>query len=332
MFRKILFCSGTDGAGKTTKIKQVINADPNSFVYFRSNYQMGSDFAGEKVNLDESLKHDWRILFDFINQTSDLSKILFVDRGFLSSYVYSKVIRHVTMDTYLEAYLEMFKPMSEFWIFIRRDSGMKEQWEKDVNEEFKCLVARLRLAGCEVKIFYRDDGMKFSTSDFSDLCTEIAECRFDCYYYDSRINSFLNTLSIFEKKNGIIISDLDGTILKLGYPEMKNAELRIEVVNYINSLGNLNEPLLIITGREKIEDYIHLKLVSVIDRPIYYIWNNKNIGLSSKVLKEYCIDMITDLKIPFTYLDDREDVMQHLYKREYIKLGELNIFEVNRNA
>lgn len=330
MFKKIIFCDGVDQAGKTTKIKQVINADPNRFVYFRSNYQMGSEFAGKPVNLEESAAHDWRILFDFINQTSDQNKILFVDRGFLSSYAYSKAIRNTDLTPYLNAYLEMFKPVSEFWIFIRRDFGMKEQWEKDVNEEFKALRIKLELLGLNVKVFHRDEGNKFSTTDFSNLEVEVFEERLDVKYYADRLRNFGENLSFFERRDGILVSDLDGTLLELGYPNVINAAPRFEVINYLNSLGGIDTPVLIITGRERVEDYIKAKISNLIDRKVYWIWNNKNIGLSSTVLKQYCFHYLGYENLKFTYIDDREDVVQKIFPGEYTKNEKLNIFEVKK--
>ena len=332
MFKKIIFVEGVDQAGKTTKVRQIINADPNQFVYFRSNYQKDSRFAGELVNLEESMKHDWRILFDFINQTSDPNKILIVDRGFLSSYVYSLILRHEDLEPYLDAYLEMFKSISEFWLFLRLDSGMTEQWEKDVNEAFGILKTRLTIQLCSVKTFYRDDGNKFSTTDFSNLKAEVAEGRFNTDYYDCRLMNFTGDLSLFERANGIIVSDLDGTIIDLGYPNIVNAQPRFEVVNHINNIVGSGTPLLIITGREKVEDYIRVKISNLLDRRVIWIWNNKNIGLSSTVLKQYCFNYLKSENIGFIYLDDREDVVQKIFPGEYTYNERLKIYEVRKRA
>lgn len=318
MMAKFVFLDGCDGCGKTYKANQLLKTD-NKLKYFRSNYQRDSVFADKPVNLEQSMEHDWRVLHDFSTQVLDtIDSTILVDRSFISSYVYSKVIRNTDLKPYLLEYINMFKDTAEFWIFIRYDSHMSAE-ELLINEEFKKIDELLKSHNCVVNNFIRTD-TTFKTDSFLDLDTEIKYRRFDCDYYSNKIFLMLDSMAtVGSKKPALLITDLDGTIIT----QHQNFQYANEDFGVLYSQLQYNiGKHIIITGREYIDkDRLALQLLRFSYRvdTDYIIHNNRNLGLSSGVLKKFCLKYIRGLGYPIYYIDDRYDIISRLYPTSDIK-------------
>jgi len=312
--RKFIFLEGVDGSGKTTKAKQLLNIKDNPFVYFRSNYQNGSMFAEEPINLEESLKHDWRILEDFINQIWLNKETILVDRGFISSIVYGDVFRgNKDVWKYYLPYLKMFEDKSEFWFFIREDEGMTEE-EIQINEMYKKLVLQMSnkndFPKLVIKTFYRTKDNKFITKDFLNVQDEVDLGHLDVDYYNKKIEEVLQYKVYVDNFKDCIISDLDGTIVKEGYPNTTELIPLKDNIKFINTLPQ--SLVIVITGRENyIPRESDIRDLGI-DKRVFVIGNNKNYGLSSRVLKEYCLKNFNN-HFEYLYLDDRKDVIESLF-------------------
>lgn len=328
--KKLIFFEGVDGAGKTFKAKQLLDIIDNPFIYFRSNYQINSEFAGEKINLEESLKHDWRILYDFINQICTDDKTILVDRGFISSIVYGSVFRNdKNVMKMLDVYLKLYSSISEFWFFIREDVENMSEDENKINEYYKQLITNLKLNNdINIKIFIKTADGKFKTDGFLNLFEEMDSKRLDIDYYSKIIDNILRDLSFYETHE-LIVSDLDGTIVKEGYPKTTELIPLINNIEFINK--HKSNYLLLITGREKcIPTPEELKNIGL-KKNIRIIGNNKNYGLSSRVLKEYSLNYLKTLGIPITYFDDRKDVMKWLFGNDYRTNNQFDGYIANIN-
>ncbi|MHA1685205.1 MAG: hypothetical protein ACTSYD_02230 [Candidatus Heimdallarchaeaceae archaeon] len=296
---KIIFLEGVDGAGKTTKAKQLMST--GQVYYFRSSYQRDSIFNNEVVDLDESLKHDWRILIDFMRQIK-ITKPIVVDRGFISSAVYGKIIRRHNLYKWMNCYINEFNDGYfdvEYWFFIRKDSGMNEE-EKKVNEEYKKVFKQLKQKGVNLKLFIRYDN-SVVTRSFLNLKREIKEHRFDEKYYFKQLLPFIG--------REIFVSDIDGVIFIDG-------DINKKFIQYLNSK---QRKVLLITGRECVDPRVTKKIKKYLKCDFKIIWNNHNLGLSSRVLKEYCLQQLIENNTKFVYFDDRPNVISHLKKRKLIK-------------
>ena len=310
---KFIFFDGVDGAGKTYKIRQLLETNAGMYDSFRPSCQIGSRFANRDVDLEESIKHDWRMIYDFYRTVSLKKKYILVDRGFISSYVYSKVIRQKNIRRYIVPYLKRFRPISEFWFFFREDSEMSVV-EKAIDQEYREVYEHLEKKGFVVKDFYRKDDNKFRTDAFLDYHEEISSGRLDTEYYSKCISRFILELTPYDLANGIIVSDLDGTLIQPGYPRSDWEEADLGTAEYILSKYP-KMPILIVTGRTKLKTKDFNKLFDVYpDRLLFSIINTHNVGLSSRVLKAFCLGQIQSYNIPFLYLDDREDVVSYLFK------------------
>lgn len=341
---RLIFADGVDGAGKTYKLNQIFETFDPSLRRFRSSYQIHSKFAGLPVNLETSMEHDWRILHDFITQVCPEDQTIFVDRGFLSSYVYSKVIRKTDLSRYLDAYLDMFSPMSEFWIFIRDDHDAMEGWEQSVDYEFRMLynklVERQKDGKCCVRLFTKTSKGKFKTEDFLDLNSEIVSGRIDADYYERDVDQFIfktqqfvydtdditgSDFTVINPKP-ILCIDCDGTIMVDEYPQNENAAFREDVIDFLNSDKYGNLPILLITGRTRLSAVFMNRVMGKLSDRVSFIYNNRNLGLSSRVLKEYVLHRLSFHNIPFDFVDDREDVMKHLFSDGYTKNETLGLY------
>ena len=79
----ILIFEGFDKSGKTTLAKKI--SEKYNFSYFKPTKQINSS-----INLEESIKHDWRILLDLFSQ---ININIIIDRSFISQWVYSIILR-----------------------------------------------------------------------------------------------------------------------------------------------------------------------------------------------------------------------------------------------
>lgn len=306
---KLIFVDGVDGAGKTYKLNQLMETNDPTLKRFRSSYQINSQFAGSPVDLEESSAHDWRILHDFITQTSNNDVTYLIDRGFLSSYVYSKVLRKTNLSQYLNAYLELFTKISEFWIFTREDVQNMELWEIEVNKEFEKIYSQLSsYPEVVVKRFNKTADGKFITKDFLNTQQEILSGRFDSTYYLDFLTKFILGLNPVDFSRGIVCLDCDGTLMNPGYPKVLDNGFRDEVFNHINEKYK-DHRILIITGRQSMPLDLHNKIVDRLGKRATIVLNNRNLGLSSRVLKSAIIHVLSCNRLAFTFIDDREDVM-----------------------
>jgi hypothetical protein len=304
-FPHVIFFDGVDGAGKTTRIKKLLQLD-FPFKYFRSSYQIHSKFANRKVDLEGSIEHDWRILYDFIRQAGDQRTIYLIDRGFLSSYVYSKVLRNKNIYRYVRKYIEMFAPFSEFWIFAREDSGMTDA-EPQINNEFYRLFLHLNEQFSNFRLFKRMNEGKFITDSFLEYDEQVRFWGFDRDYYKSRLES-LNIKSY----DMCVISDLDGTIFNPGYPQNDTRDIHIENVTTIKSHNP--DVILVVTGRPNLDSELKEQVRNAFSRTrVEFVCNSRNLGLSSRILKGFVANYMNRFHQCYIFFDDRKDVMDYLF-------------------
>jgi len=335
---KLIFFDGVDRSGKSYKLDYLLESNPIRYSKFRSNYQFGSSFCGEHVNLEESLKHDWRILHDFIIQIDFNCEYLLIDRGFISSYVYSKVCRKTDLTKYLDQYFNMFKDFSEFWFFFRHDE-MKEL-HADINNEFKNVWNKFNaVEGVTCKKFDRYPNNKFLTDSFLDAEEEINSGRIDINYYYQKIyhifSPYRSDINIDSNELvKIIVMDLDGTIIDNNYPKQKWSNIKYGLINDLrNRHLSKNTYFIVITGRNMLEDKYEKILRQIFGSNFSIILNNYNLGLSSRVLKTVCLRYIVSIssdlfeKRILEYYDDREDVMKYLFDGiQYEKIKKHEVF------
>lgn len=103
---KIVLLEGCDKCGKTT-IGLALASMENTH-YFKSVKQGGSD-----IDLEISIKYDWRFMIDFLVGINPTSSDVFVfDRSFISQWVYSYVFRMDNVNRHypdVTQYVDMFK-------------------------------------------------------------------------------------------------------------------------------------------------------------------------------------------------------------------------------
>lgn len=307
---KIIFFEGVDGSGKSSRALRLYKTQ-EVCSYFRSSYQIGSKFCHRQVDLEESIKHDWRILYDFISQTELTKPFLLVDRGFISSFVYSKVLRKKDIWRYVSHYVNLFKSSSEFWFFIRNDNDNMSHDEVQINNLFKEVFRHLQKELYRrVRLFVKTSDGIFKTEDFLNLDEEIAMGHLDADYYRDKLDKFIH---LAPKDSKRMILDLDGTLIKSG-GALGDQEVYIKSNLYHKAAENFH-PLLI-TGRDEFQfsDLFYLSLnLNKRYHELSVIYNNRNLGLSSRVLKQFCLNYLSDQGIEFSFYDDREDIMDHLF-------------------
>lgn len=287
---KVVFLEGVDGAGKTTCASRLLSTDL-PIKYFRSSFQSKSTFANEPVNLEESIKHDWRILYDFILQTQ--TGIILVDRGFMSSYVYSKVVRHIDLEKWFKEYVSLFSDFSEYWIFLIDDNRLSGE-EQKINICYES-TAKTFLTNSEVVFFKNFKPWPEDTFIYVDK--EIEKGRFDSEYYSDKIWR----ISKLSKYKTVLLVDIDGTIT--------------EQSNVVRELAK-NKRVVVVTGRIQLsDDVIYLLHKEFREIKFDVIYNNRNLGLSSRALKEFCIRQFLKYFDSVELIDDREDLVTFVSAR-----------------
>jgi hypothetical protein len=320
---RVIFFDGVDGAGKTTRANLIRNSQNHIIRYFRSTCQIDSKFANRPVNLEESLKHDWRILYDFITQTYDeyTDPFIFVDRGFISSFVYSKIFRKVDLSRYLIQYTKLFKPFSEFWLFFREDESQMSPSEVNINQLYHKVDAFLDEHSCVIKRFSKTSDWNFITNSFLNLDEEIHLGHFDSGMYDVQLGNFILEN---ELKDGFIISDLDGVLLDVSKTPIQINQTNLELIK------SQKKPVLIVTGRPELTIDWKQRIQNLIGQHTHFILNNRNLGMSSRILKEFCISRLRQRGLKFKYYEDRSDVFHHIFPpASNEKVGDPPIYEFN---
>jgi hypothetical protein len=140
------------------------------------------------------------------------------------------------------------------------------------------------------------------------LAEEVDSGRLDTAYYKSQI------LIAAEMSLPIVVCDIDGVVSEEGYDFASNKRmLQILAGTYPHHL------FIFITGRE----HMPSRLVASISHALstgstMVIYNNKNAGKSSRVLKEFCLLWLLKYFDKFDFIDDRLDVMAHLLEKNIV--------------
>jgi len=138
----IIIFEGFDKSGKTTLanlLKQKYN-----FLYFKPTRQINSG-----LNLEQSIKYDWRFLFDFLNQNN---VNVIIDRSFISQYVYSFILRRENIlaeyslyseyDSLFIEYCEMLNNLEHLVVYCKRSdytNATDDKVDININQDIKTM-------------------------------------------------------------------------------------------------------------------------------------------------------------------------------------------------
>jgi hypothetical protein len=206
-----------------------------------------------------------------------------------------------------------------------------------MNDLYLMVHDYMKRRGCEVRMFLRTEDDKFKTTDFMDFHAEIESGRLDTSYYDKEIDRLVSLLTQGERRKGIVVLDLDGTLIDPGFPEKKWGATIEKNVSYIREKYK-DSFFVVMTGRPEIEEqYRNLIRTDILQtKKVYFITNNRNLGLSSRVLKTFCFGRLINHGIPFVSYDDRNEVKEYASRIlsidnvEYIDELKLYRFERSR--
>jgi hypothetical protein len=125
----IIIFEGFEKSGKTTLSKLLSNE--KKYSYFRATNQINSN-----INLEQSIKHDWRFFLDFAKQCE---QNVVIDRSFISQWVYSMILRKENILKEFSNYGEYFDIFANYChdlnkldslvVFCKRENYNEEQDE-----------------------------------------------------------------------------------------------------------------------------------------------------------------------------------------------------------
>ena len=214
----------------------------------------------------------------------------------------------------------MFSPFTDFWIFTNdsefTDSHVKN-YQKEINEEFLKVYNYCIRKGYSAKLFTRTKDNKFKFPDFTNIDEEIRSSRFDGSVYVQTITEIIRKVNSGKKK--LVISDFDGTLVLSDYPNSEESLFKDKIHTYLYD-NYRNQILLVVTGRDTLTpDQVETIKQQYHFMDVYVIWNNWNVGQSSRALKEYFCKFFETYDIEYAFAEDRKDVMEHLFPNTYDK-------------